>query len=364
MSSRSESTVLPLPTPVPDSGVQPMIDPHSPAVAENYRYWQEHGGEWGDEYDRRKHQLIMLHIQELMLAEYMTHNAPARVLEFGCGVGRHLRYLSRIPGIDVYGFDQSPTMIGQCARWADPEWSKSHLSLGPPVGRLPYRDGEFDIVYTAEVLIHVRPTDLPGILGELIRVCRGHLLHLEVSRDFQVSTNEHDGCWNHDLEAVYAQLGFAVETLPQGFVSQTPRRVVIGPPPKYTWSPVTLGLFRRMEADLQHLIAERDQARIAVESLTARIAETEATIRNLVAERGALEQRISRMGLELQELRANKAALEHQLADLRRAAIADQEQLALLESTLTAERGQALRLASERERFVQQALEALRRVRP
>lgn len=137
----------------------------------NYAYWREHGGIWADEYNRRKLTQPYYHIQEIMLVDYFLHNSPGKVLEFGCGPGRHLRNLSGIPGIDVYGFDQSPTMVEGCIHWTDKKWIDEHISLGQPIGKLPYPDRCFDIVFTAEVLVHVRPEDLSGILTELIRVC-------------------------------------------------------------------------------------------------------------------------------------------------------------------------------------------------
>ncbi len=130
------------------------------STAANYLYWQQHGGEWVSEYEARKRNQPLYHIQEFMLVEYMMRNAPARVLEFGCGVGRHLRNLLAIPDIDVHGYDQSPTMVAGCRRWAEQAWIDAHVIVGKSTGPLPYPDRSFDIVYTAEVLVHVRPEDV------------------------------------------------------------------------------------------------------------------------------------------------------------------------------------------------------------
>ncbi len=74
-------------------------------VAANCRYGQEHGGEWAEEYAARKRRTVKYHVQEIMLTDCVAHHAPAAVLEFGCGVGRHLRILSRLAGVEVYGYD-------------------------------------------------------------------------------------------------------------------------------------------------------------------------------------------------------------------------------------------------------------------
>ncbi|MFA6044328.1 MAG: class I SAM-dependent methyltransferase, partial [Phycisphaerales bacterium] len=90
-----------------------------PQIDENYAYWREHGASWVQEYTQRKRHQVYYHIQEVMLADYVQHSAQIaqqargegalRVLEFGCGVGRHLANLSRLPGVDAHGYDQSST---------------------------------------------------------------------------------------------------------------------------------------------------------------------------------------------------------------------------------------------------------------
>ena len=64
-------------------------------IRPNYDYWQENGAFWVEEYTRRKKTQVLYDIQEFILAEYFFHCTPARVLEFGCGIGRHLKYLRK-----------------------------------------------------------------------------------------------------------------------------------------------------------------------------------------------------------------------------------------------------------------------------
>src|SRR5437867_794619 len=216
--------------PPPGDRAREAADQAPADLAPSYRWWREHGRGW--------------------LAEYFAHHAPARVLEFGCGVGRHLRYLTQIPGIEAYGFEQSPTMAAECAHWGDAEWIAERVRVGEPGGRLPYADGEFDIVFTAEVLVHVRPEDVRGVARELLRVCRGHLLHLETSAEYELCETAHDGCWQHDLVTLYRELGYESEALEPGYAAHTPVRVVVASAPRFTWTPVVLALYRRLEQDM------------------------------------------------------------------------------------------------------------------
>lgn len=264
----------------------PGAQVESKTVAANYQYWQEHGGSWAAEYDARKRDQVYYHIQEILLTEYIRQHAPARVLELGCGPGRHLRNLARLPGIEIHGFDQSPTMIAGCLTWTDQAWIDTHVTLGSPTGRLPFPDDAFDIVYTAEVLVHVRPEDLHGRLSELLRVARRQVFHLETSPDYQLVSGEHDGCWYHDLVSAYAALGRRCERLPAGYPAHSPYRVLVDESaPTWEWSPVVLDLFRRMERDISSTInalrAPPEQAvREQLGSLAASIASMEASLRD------------------------------------------------------------------------------------
>lgn len=261
----------------------------------NYAFWQQQGPEWADEYDIRKKVMIKYHIQELMLAEYFSHSAPSKILEFGCGVGRHLSYLTQIPGLEVHGYDQSAGMASGCLRWTTQDWIDEHITIGPPVGSLPYPDQFFDIVYTAEVLVHVRPEDLGTILAELIRISKYQVFHMETSPHYELNAGAHAGCWYHDLVAAYQQLGQTCEMMTSGFVMHSPYRVVLDASrPPYEFSPVQLALFRRMEKDIEAGFAQeigkaRSEAEARAQDLQVRIDELSATLaeRDLWIERAA-----------------------------------------------------------------------------
>jgi SAM-dependent methyltransferase len=227
-------------------------DPTMSNQPPNYAYWQQSGREWSSEYDRRKTRHPFYHIAEMMIADYAAHHAPCRVLELGCGTGRHLFNLSRIEGVDVHGFDQSPSMVEGGFGWASPEWRAAHVTVGLPTGELPYPDGHFDIVYTSEALLHTRPEDLRGRLAELLRICRGHVLHLESTPGWSGYSPWHNGCWGHDFVTAYKDLGRTCEVLPSGFTRQAPYRVVVRPESvRWTWQPAMLGIYRKMEEQIE-----------------------------------------------------------------------------------------------------------------
>jgi hypothetical protein len=130
------------------------------------------------------------------------------------------------------------------------------VRVGPPTGRLPYADREFDLVYTSEVLVHVRPEHLEGVLSELLRIGRSQLLHIEPARTTEICRDAHDGCWNHDIAGAYAKVGKECEVLQSGYRLQAPYRVMLSGAAPFTWSPVTLELMRRFERDALQGLAE------------------------------------------------------------------------------------------------------------
>jgi len=173
----------------------------------NERWWEEHGGqEWQAEYQRRKPSQPHYTQQEAFLQGFFLGMPPVRVLDFGCGFGRHLRNLAAMPWVEAYGCDISEKMLEvarQESGLAEPE---SRIRRIEPRGRLPFDDDFFDVVFTSEVLIHIDSAELPQILRELWRVSRSLLLHVE-NVEVQGSYREndaHDGCWKHDFRAAYA----------------------------------------------------------------------------------------------------------------------------------------------------------------
>jgi SAM-dependent methyltransferase len=408
--------VQPSPVSEPENGrAQIEVKPRTDAAAQaksngevepNYQYWRDNGGGWIDEYDQRKKTQVLYHIQELMLTQYMLQHAatapqrPMKVFEYGCGVGRHLANLTRLPNVDAYGYDQSHTMAAGVLRWSGKAWFDSHITVGMPTGTLPYPDQSFDICYTAEVLVHVRPEHLDGILRELVRVCRGHILHMETSEHLQLVSDSHDGCWRHDMVAAYARLGLDCQILPSGYFAHSPYRVKVLEEPRFTWAPSIIEMYRRMERDInagfeaaainahnqqaqlqqQHALAQQ-QLQQQQSVLQQQLAELNALLaqraRELDAARAAIATHhaeatahAARAGSLASELETSQASgralqaladqLERTIADLQKETAALATRASELEKLWEIERNTALTLAGQRRTFVESVKRHLR----
>jgi SAM-dependent methyltransferase len=114
-------------------------------------------------------------------------SAGDRVLDMGCGAGRHAFELYR-RGTDVIAFDQDADELSAVSdmfaamRTAGevPDGAEADVKQGDAL-QLPFADGEFDRVVAAEVLEHI-PEDEQAI-AELVRVLRrGGTLAVTVPR--------------------------------------------------------------------------------------------------------------------------------------------------------------------------------------
>jgi ubiquinone/menaquinone biosynthesis C-methylase UbiE len=125
------------------------------------------------------------HIAKLIVGTGLEDRA--RVLDFGCGPGQiPIMIAKRWPGMKVLGVDAGPNMIEQARKdtaAAGVSVDYAVLRLGPQGdARLPYADGEFDIVLCNSTMHHLE--DPMGALDELARVAnpRGAVLVRDLLR--------------------------------------------------------------------------------------------------------------------------------------------------------------------------------------
>lgn len=104
---------------------------------------------------------------------------PRSVLEVGCGHGMNLRQIAaHVDARHLWGTDINVTALDAAARavpgggfgWA-------------PARELPFRDQQFDLVFTVGVLIHQPDATLPLVVSELVRTSRRWILCGEYHAD-------------------------------------------------------------------------------------------------------------------------------------------------------------------------------------
>ena len=126
--------------------------------------------------------------------EHLKLHPGAKVLDVGCGGGRHIRQTRLMPGIVSVAVDLGASEVEETARMLreldkhPAEWGGTVPGAGPwmssrgSVYSLPFKDGAFDCVIISEVLEHLHEDD--KALREISRVLKpGGILAASVPRE-------------------------------------------------------------------------------------------------------------------------------------------------------------------------------------
>ena len=95
------------------------------------------------------------------------------VLDAGCGMGRHLRFLAKQPNLRIVGVDRNTGALREALTSLEkmPDaLSTDYLVSEADINRLPFADASFDCVICSEVLEHI--PDHEAAVKELIRILK------------------------------------------------------------------------------------------------------------------------------------------------------------------------------------------------
>ncbi len=92
-----------------------------------------------------------------------------RILDIGCGTGRHTVYLAR-RGFDVYGFDMSKTGVEYTKRRLKKHGLKARIFVHDMSKKLPFRDKFFDAIISIQVIDHNTIRRIRRTIREMRRV--------------------------------------------------------------------------------------------------------------------------------------------------------------------------------------------------
>jgi SAM-dependent methyltransferase len=119
------------------------------------------------------------------LLELLEKCNASRVLDFGCGTGRHTIYFAK-KGFEVYGFDASDTAIQRARELLGNENLEASLKIWDMTHPLPYQEDFFDAVLALRVVHHTYARNIELIAGEIDRVSKsGGYLFLQVSAHYR-----------------------------------------------------------------------------------------------------------------------------------------------------------------------------------
>jgi ubiquinone/menaquinone biosynthesis C-methylase UbiE len=121
----------------------------------------------------------MVPVCETIMSSRGGLDGEKRLLDFGCGVGRHVREF-RAHGYDAVGVDRPYEGLAEALEKL-PDGGEN-LFLTSPDGQFPFETATFDFCYSTSVFEHVMSYDKS--LGEIARVLKrdAWTLHIFPSR--------------------------------------------------------------------------------------------------------------------------------------------------------------------------------------
>jgi SAM-dependent methyltransferase len=146
---------------------------------------------WRD-WHTRKEGVVEPEVEKL--EELLRESNTGRILDVGCGAGRHTFYFAG-KGFEVYGFDEDEDAIENSKRILRKEGLKADLRVWDMLTPLPYQDEFFDAALAVRVIHHTNISNVTKIVHELDRVLKpAGFLFLQVP-DYESETFDSGTIW-------------------------------------------------------------------------------------------------------------------------------------------------------------------------
>ena len=127
--------------------------------------------EWDEIFSEKGRVFTEPHADMEEIADLFQRDGVKRILDIGCGTGRHLVYLAS-KGFQMFGFDASQHAIELAEQWLNEEGLSANMIQYRMEDRFPYEDMLFDAVVSIQVIHHNRIRDIQSTVAEIERVLR------------------------------------------------------------------------------------------------------------------------------------------------------------------------------------------------
>src|SRR5919109_3371302 len=146
-------------------------------------YWFERGKKYRQEFRYNKNS----ELQERILIGYLKNNLSScfsSVLELGCGFGRITKLLlTEFPNILEYvAIDLSPDQRENAKEFIKPAIDTNERN---PVNFVVsdiqsfQNEKKYDLVVSAEVLMHVLPSEIEGVMTKFVGLSNEHIINID-----------------------------------------------------------------------------------------------------------------------------------------------------------------------------------------
>ena len=126
---------------------------------------------WDRAFKKEGKIFVKPHRDMARIAKFFKKEGIRKILDLGCGSGRHLVYLAK-RGFDAYGIDIARHGIKIARDWLKKERLKANLEIGDIYKKLPYRDNFFDAIIGIKTLHHEKIENIRKLIKEVKRILK------------------------------------------------------------------------------------------------------------------------------------------------------------------------------------------------
>ncbi|MBN2229701.1 MAG: class I SAM-dependent methyltransferase [Candidatus Thorarchaeota archaeon] len=127
--------------------------------------------EWDTIFREHGYFFVDPHPEVVRISDMFRKNGVKRILDLGCGTGRHIVFLSKC-GFEMYGFDSSSNAVDLTNKWLEEENLTATVSNHLMQDRFLYPSTFFDAVISIQVIHHNMLKDIIFTIREMERVTR------------------------------------------------------------------------------------------------------------------------------------------------------------------------------------------------
>ena len=127
--------------------------------------------DWDDIFTKRGKVFTKPHQDMERLSKIFKESGVQRILDLGCGTGRHLLFFSK-KGYEVYGLDKSPKGLEIAKNWLDEEKLSAKLTNQRIDQKFPYENDFFDVIISIQVIHHNLTKEILFSVKEIERVLK------------------------------------------------------------------------------------------------------------------------------------------------------------------------------------------------
>lgn len=126
---------------------------------------------WNSIFTKKGKVFIEPHPEMEKIVEIFHERKFRKILDLGCGTGRHLVYFSK-HGFEVYGLDSAPKGLEIAQQWLIKENLKAKLTQHRIENQFPFEDNFFDVIISIQVIHHNLMKDILFTIKEIKRVLK------------------------------------------------------------------------------------------------------------------------------------------------------------------------------------------------